>query len=1011
MNNCKYFKVITATHRFILFIVLFSFLSLQSIAQDVTSDPVIDSLQHALQKQEGKDRIATLLSLQEHYYPNEIEKGLDAAKEALTISRALKDSSHVVESLMAIGEGNRLLGAYDSLRIALEEALPIALSLGERPFIFRIYTNMASYHERVGDLNQALTISNKALQYCEEKDKFILYNNQGRIYNQLGQVAKSIALYELALQQAVEQGQRNAEAVISNNIGALYFNIRHDKKATEYYQKALAIKREIGDKRGQLYSLMNLAEHNAPDEAFDEYANIGMEIAQEIDDERFILVFTVMQSKKLLRESKIQEGIDLLLPIYNENKDLPSFEQFYLLKGLTTLYIAQGDLKKAEELAMDIMDLGEQTSDLETVQSARAFLIDIYNNTAQADKYRAVANEYYATRDSIENQMFVDNFAVMEANLHSEEVKKVALLKEAVIQKTRSRNIIGFAALLITLLLGSLLYIRSKLLKAQENVILEKKNSVEILEDRNRVLQENSEMRTRFFTNISHEFRTPLTLIMGPLEQLIDKVNDIGDIKLMQGALHQSNRLLNMVNQLLDLSKIENKHVSLDVEETEFISFAKGIFMSFESLADTNGLQMRFESSVDRLQMWVDIEKMEIIFFNLLSNAYKFSTKGGTVSLMITEEADEVKVDIIDSGIGISPENLPYVFERFFRVENSTENAIEGSGIGLSLAKELIDMHHGNITVTSQVGEGTTFTLRLKRGNAHLEQADIHKAADSRISSRVDMELLSGLATTDATALAKVKDPSYSKPTILLVEDNNDVRDYIKSTLDDRFHILQAENGKIGFEMAKAYMPELVISDVMMPVMNGFEFCKKIKSDVNTSHIPVILLTAKVNDEDKMTGLELGADEYLLKPFHAKELNIRVKALIQLRVNLRNKLLQSPLVKITPLEGNPVENQFIEQIGDIINKHMANPIFSIDILAEEIGLSRSQLNRKMKSITDMTTNNYIRYIRLQKALVLLEQEDKNVSEVTYLVGFSSVAYFVKCFKDQFGKTPGSFQKG
>lgn len=539
------------------------------------------------------------------------------------------------------------------------------------------------------------------------------------------------------------------------------------------------------------------------------------------------------------------------------------------------------------------------------------------------------------------------------------------------------------------------LFIFYRLFEMVRAIDLEKKEAISI-----------NTLKNKFFANISHEFRTPLTLIMGPLQQLNDRSTEEQDTQLIDTALKHSSRLLNMVNQLLDLSRIESDHLLLYVEEHDFMAFAKNVFLSFESLAEAKGIQMHFQGSAQTAPLWYDLEKMEIILFNLLSNAFKYTPAGGTVSLDITEEEEAVSISITDTGVGISKEDLPHVFDRFFRVTQSASPTTLGSGIGLSLSKELIDLHGGSVAVQSEKGKGTTFVVHFKKGNGHFDPS-LLSDSHSQISSSVDIRLLEEETPGQA---ATGKAPKSSRPTILVVEDNNDVRNYIKSVLDGAFDVLEAENGQLGYEKAIESMPQLIISDVMMPVMDGFGLCKAIKSNVNTSHIPLILLTAKVEREDRISGLELGADDYLHKPFHAKELTIRVKKLIELRVQLREKLLQSPLTKITPLEGNPVENQFIEQVSRLVNQQLGNPSFGVDQLADEIGLSKSQLNRKIKSITELTTNKYIQYIRLQKARELLEKEDKNVSEVTYLVGFSSVAYFVKCFKGHFGETPGAYQK-
>ena len=1010
MKCTKTAQCLSTSLKYLCIVVILCIAHIPSQCQSESNPSTVDSFYQIVVSSQGYQKVSALLNLSKYYSPNELDKGLEIAKEALQLSKSIQDSTGLMKSLMAIGEIYRLEGKYDSLKITLDEVLPIALEIGDQETLFFCYTNVASYHERVGDLTKALAYSNKALEISPPNKKYKIYNNQGRIYHQLGNVTESIELYEQALQQAIELKNKNAEAVISNNSGASYVNIRPRKKAMEYFNKALKIKRELGDKRGQLYSLMNLAEFELTHQDDSEYADIGMQIAKEINDERFITVFTVLESKKLLLKNRIQEGIDLLLPYYKQEQQEPTFHNLHVLRGLANLYLAQGEYQKAEKIGLEMKSLGEQNNNFEANLNASEILIDVYANNKNAEKYLALASNFYKMRDSIENQQFVDNFALMEANLDKEQAEKVALLNDVVIQKTRSRNLFGLAALLISILLGSMLFIRSKLAKAQKKIIAQKKESLILLEDRNLMLKENAAIKKRFYANVSHEFRTPLTLIMGPLNQLIDTSTNESNTKMLKGALRHSKKLLSMVNQLLDLAKIESNHLQLEVDQYEFISFSREIFKSFDPLFQSKHIAMEFDTDIDKISLCFDLEKMEIVLFNILSNAIKFTAKNGSISMKIINEEDAIKIMISDTGTGISSSNIPFIFDRFFRVENSKENAIEGSGIGLSLAKELVELHHGTIAVKSDVGVGTQFTLLLYKGKDHFSADSLTHNLNGKVKSSTDIELMSSISTPDAAIDTQLKPKQSNKPTVLIVEDNKEVLDYIKSTLTDQFNILEAENGAIGLELVNNHMPELIISDVMMPIMDGFQLCNRVKENVETSHIPIILLTARVETNSKIAGLELGADDYLVKPFNPKELNVRVRNLIELRVQLRQKLLTTPTLQIKSLEGNPVEQKFIADIAEVLTTHMHEPSFGVNSLADAIGLSKSQLNRKLKSILDMTANKFIQYKRLNKSLLLLESEDKNVSEVCYLVGFSSVAYFVKCFKDQFGITPGSIKK-
>lgn len=517
-----------------------------------------------------------------------------------------------------------------------------------------------------------------------------------------------------------------------------------------------------------------------------------------------------------------------------------------------------------------------------------------------------------------------------------------------------------------------------------------------------------NDVKSRFFTNLSHEFRTPLTLILAPADRLLDTATNDEEVKLIKLVKKHANRLLNMVNQLLDIAKIEGNDVKLSVAEVDVVPYVKGILMSFESIAEMRQIELRFVTSLQSAPLWLDAEKMEVILYNLFSNALKNTSAGGVITVEVVNIDEKVLIHVRDTGSGIPAELLPFIFDRFFRVE-STET--DGNGIGLCLAKELTELHHGTLSVESAEGVGSTFTVALTKGNAHFKTNVLRAGqvanGSSTINTQADLTLLESDVEGDGFGAEAPDVHIGSKPVILLVEDNTDVRSFIHSQLTDQFDIVEADNGQSGFDLALEQAPELVISDVMMPEMNGVELCKLLKSDVRTSHIPVILLTAKTEQEHRLEGLEAGADDYLHKPFFAKELNVRVRKLIELRVQLRKRLLESPTLSFRSIEGNPVEQNFIEQISTFIDEHLANPQFNVALLADSVKLSVAQLNRKLRSITGMTANKFVQHIRLKKALILLETQDMNVSEVAHVTGFSSTAYFIKSFREHYGKTPGS----
>ena len=528
-------------------------------------------------------------------------------------------------------------------------------------------------------------------------------------------------------------------------------------------------------------------------------------------------------------------------------------------------------------------------------------------------------------------------------------------------------------------------------------------------------LKELDQLKSRFFANISHEFRTPLTLILGPLDNLVSRhtgAADAHDFKLMR---RNAQRLLRLINQLLDLSKLEAGKMKLEAIYSDIIPFVKNIFYSFESLAASKGIRLQFATATETVLLYFDPDKLEPALINILSNAFKFTPEGGTVSIQVAVEGPEppggmLRIGIADTGPGIAAEHLGQVFDRFY---GSTQSVVGGaSGIGLALAQELVELHRGRISVASQLGQGAEFTIRLPLGHAHLPDGEIAQAEAGLPLSGKDMHLLS-----DDEAIATDGEPLPVFPALndgetmeaenilLLVEDNPDMRAFIRNQLEGSYRIEEAEDGLEGVAKAIELIPDLIISDVMMPGMDGLQLCDTLKNDERSSHIPIILLTARADVESRLQGLERGADAYLAKPFNREELLVRSRKLLELRRRLRERYasLQPP----APAEEKDlqIEDAFLQKIRGIVTEHLSDHDFSIDQLSRAAGMSRSQLFRKIKALTGQSPSLFIRSIRLQRAKVLLQTTDMSVAEIAYEVGFSTPSYFSATFLETFGIRP------
>lgn len=515
----------------------------------------------------------------------------------------------------------------------------------------------------------------------------------------------------------------------------------------------------------------------------------------------------------------------------------------------------------------------------------------------------------------------------------------------------------------------------------------------------NAEMKEVTAQKLQFFTNVSHEVRTPLTLILAPLDRLIVSLREspyASDLRLIQ---KNANRLLRVINQILDFRKVEGKQEKLAVREIDLVPFVGEIKSYFDSMASVRAISYTCTSSIKQCTLWIDPDLLEKVLVNLLSNAFKFTPEGGSVRIELTEEGDRVFIRVIDTGSGIQPGNLPHLFDRFY-----TEDRSMGTGIGLHLVKEYIHMHGGEIRVESEPGQRTTFTVCLRKGKAHFEDSDLmetpvsHQAYEaSRLDDSETKEMLS-------------KTYPY---TILITEDDDEVRGFLERELSLHFKIRTAANGKDALRVLEEEEISLVVSDVMMPEMNGFELCRTIKSQLLFSHIPVILLTALTDERQRIFGIIGGADDYIQKPFHTDYVKIKIIHLLQERRKLRERLLEklrdNKLLLSEPEKVESIDDAFLRKFAEQIEAVYADPEYNVEKLSETLGLSRGHLHRKIKELTGTAPVEFLRTYRLNKATQLLRQNAYTVSEVAYRTGFSSPAYFSKCFKAVYGVTPTEYQ--
>lgn len=524
--------------------------------------------------------------------------------------------------------------------------------------------------------------------------------------------------------------------------------------------------------------------------------------------------------------------------------------------------------------------------------------------------------------------------------------------------------------------------------------------------DRHRELEEHQRqhemdtMKLRFFTNISHEFRTPLTLILTPVERLIKSIVDEKLRKQLITIQRNGQRLLLLVNQLLDFRKIESMGVQLNYSEGDIVTFVKEVANSFQYLFESKSIQLNINSKIDSLNMSFDVDKLEKVIINLLSNAFKFSEDEGVVTLTISQEASYTPSDknwlqiiFTDNGVGIAPDEQELIFERFFQAENDSSN-YSGSGIGLAIAREFVKAHGGNIKVESELGKGSSFIVSIPI-----------KTTTAPTSNQ-----------TNTPTIASSNQPHPSKsssnlPLLLIVEDNADLRSYLKSNLSNHYRIVEAANGNEGYEKATSALPDIIVSDIMMPGIDGLELCRKLKENEKTSHIPIILLTAKVSVEQEIEGLDAGADDYITKPFSFEMLSIKIKKLLETREDFRKQLAQKHF-EVTPgkIGIASLDEKLIKKAAQLVEKNISNPNFTVQKFSTEMGISRGHLYNKIVELTGKTPLEFIRIMRLKRATQYLEKSQLTISEIAFKVGFNEPKYFSRHFKDEYGVSPTEYVK-
>ena len=528
-----------------------------------------------------------------------------------------------------------------------------------------------------------------------------------------------------------------------------------------------------------------------------------------------------------------------------------------------------------------------------------------------------------------------------------------------------------------------------------------------------------NEAKLQFFINISHEIRTPMTLIISPLEKLISENADVDKQKVYKMMYRNGQRILRLINQLMDIRKIDKGLMFVKLRETDIVGFIDDLMQTFEYQSNKRNISFTFEHSVPTLNVWIDLNNFDKVLLNILSNAFKYTPENGNITISLSTGTDEnvegalrsyFEIIVSDTGIGIEEEKIERIFERFYQIDNDKTKSNFGTGIGLHLARSLVELQHGVILARNKAeGQGSEFIVRLPMGCSHLNDTEIESSFQVTSSkapmNSLDMALYNEIST-DNTTIVKSK----TRYRILVVDDEDEIRQYIRTELSDTYRISECRNGKEALEFILKEKPNLVISDVMMPEMDGITLCKKIKSNININHIPIVLLTAKSGDEDKAQGFDIGADAYVVKPFSMELLKKRIANLLENRERLETKLSDTEENKslIKPVVMRSSDQVLLEKVMRIINENIADPDLNVEFLASGVGMSRVHMHRKLKELTNQSARDFIKSIRLKQASVLLSTQKTGISELAYAVGFTNLSHFSNSFREFYGMSPKEY---
>ena len=871
-------------------------------------------------------------------------------------SEFTKNEIGLIDSLNQVSFALKDFNLDEAKKIS-QESLKKAQLINYSEGIGQAYRNLGVIYKLQGDYLESFDMLSLSLvKYEQLKNKTGIVqanNNLGNLFKELEDYNEAISYFEKIINSEYIKENSIISGKININIGNIKAKQNDFQEAINLYNKSLIIFKTKNDTINLIATYLNLGE--AYEKIKDQnkalyYYQLGKELAELKDVPAFLMHIYFYIGKLKLNTNLASESLPYILTSYDIAHEMKMPQEIKEIANyLSIYYVKTGDFGKAYEF-QKIKELTE-----------------------------------------IELKQIETNKAI--ANIKLNELHEISELK----LQNRNRLIYAaFAGLLISILLIFMFY-----------------RNYKHKQKANRLLTEMDELKTQLYSNITHELRTPLTLILGPLEQMLSteakKKTTRKQVKMIR---KNANSILSLVNQMLDLAKIEAKNIKLELVEEDINKFLRMRFTAFASLAEQKSIRYNYSLLKEKNLQKFDAAKLEKIIYNLISNAIKFTPKNEEINCYANFPKQNILELIIqDSGKGMPENEINKIFNRFHQIENSEISNIVGTGIGLALTKELVELMHGTIEAKSELGKGSRFTVTLNLGTEHLNNQEYHLIKNNNldlIQSTDKNEFIENSDECESYRNSEIK--NVELPSILIAEDHSDIREFIAENLKNCYNTEQAENGEVGFKKAIENIPDLVITDVIMPIMDGIEFCQNLKTDQRTSHIPVIMLTGKSGIDDKMKGLEIGADAYLTKPFNIKELQLRVKKLIEQRNKLRKRFTKNLKLEPKDIAITSADETFLTHALEIIEKNMSNTEFTVKHFQEECFMSRMQLFRKIKALTNQTPSEFIRTIRLKRAANLMNKDFGNIAQITFEVGFNNPSYFSKCFKELYGKLPSEYIK-